>query len=80
MRSRRRLFVSLALALGLGAVLLALTRTLIVRWLAQLAGAARRLEEGGSVDIDVAAVKEAKFGIVAPELMVISGTPRISST
>jgi two-component system chemotaxis sensor kinase CheA len=50
---RRTLITSLALGLGLGVVLLALTRTLIVRRLARLAGAAKRLEEGEAVDIDV---------------------------
>lgn len=50
---QRTLVTSLALALGLGGVLLALTRTLIVRRLARLAGAAKRLEDGEAVDIDV---------------------------
>lgn len=48
---RRTLITSLALALGLGVVLLALTRTLIVRRLASLAAAAKRMEDGGSGDI-----------------------------
>lgn len=50
---RRALVTSLALALGLGVVVLVLTRTLIVRRLARLAGAAKRLEEGKAVDIDL---------------------------
>lgn len=50
---QRTLVTSLALALGLGGVLLVLTRTLIVRRLARLASAAKRLEDGETVDIDV---------------------------
>jgi len=55
---RRTLVTSLALALGLGFVVLVLTRTLIVRRLARLAGAAKRLEEGKAVDIDLDANDE----------------------
>jgi two-component system chemotaxis sensor kinase CheA len=47
---RRTLATSLATGVGLAAVLLALSRLLVVRRLAQLAKAAKRLEDGEAVD------------------------------
>jgi HPt (histidine-containing phosphotransfer) domain-containing protein/HAMP domain-containing protein len=50
---RRTLVTALALGVGLGIVLLALTRTLIVRRLARLARAAKNFEDGQAIDLDV---------------------------
>ena len=50
---QRTLVTALALGVGLGLVLLGLTRTLIVTRLARLAGAAKRLEDGDAGDIDI---------------------------
>jgi two-component system chemotaxis sensor kinase CheA len=49
---RRTLATSLATGLGLAAVLLALSRTLVVRRLAKLAKAAKHLGQGDVVDVD----------------------------
>lgn len=54
----RTLFTVLALALSLGAVIIALTRTLIVRRLGRLASAAKRVEEGGSFELDEDSIDE----------------------
>lgn len=47
---RRTLLTFLATALGLAVVVLALSQTLVVRRLAQLTGAAKRLEDGETVE------------------------------
>ncbi len=50
---RRTLGGAAALAVGVAVLLVALTRALIVRRLARLADAAKRLEEGQSVDVGI---------------------------
>jgi HPt (histidine-containing phosphotransfer) domain-containing protein/HAMP domain-containing protein len=50
---KRTLIVSAGVAMGLTVLLMAMAHLLIVRPLAKLVSAAKRLEEGGSVEVDV---------------------------